>query len=241
MLSQGDFQHHSTSLTASCEKSATIQGWIWQNIFSIAYEPRLYNENMWKLPGMEMHLMWQTYGTSHWCRHSLLLPDSLPDSKIQTPMEGDTPNSHCYCDPGGSLGIPRKHLSVYFDGKREGEVSLFQRTQIPWALDSHSIGLLLIPTAPLSTGYCKLGLQKTQPGHFMNAEKMSKYSQKGNEPVIWGHGSLPAQGFPAAEKSAGEIPDCSLSRERLRMSVFKAYSLQHQLKTLFSVKCLICW
>lgn len=133
---------------------------------------------MWKLPGMEMHLMWQTYGTSHWCRHSLLLPDSLPDSKIQTLMEGDTPNSHCCCDPGGSLYIPRKHLSVYFDGKREGEVSLFQRTQIPWAPDSHSIGLLLIPTAPPPTGYCKLGLQRTQPGHFMNAEKMSKYSQK---------------------------------------------------------------
>lgn len=39
--------------------------------------------------------------------------------------------------------------------------------------------------------------------------------------MIWGHGSLPAQGLSAAEKSAGEIPDCSLSREKLKMSVFK--------------------
>lgn len=100
------------------------------------------------------------------------------------------------------------------------------------------------PNSSSSNWLVLLELRKTQPLHLVHTEEMSMYSQKGEQVYdlrAWFASYTRALCSGALEKSAGEIPDCSLSKEKLRINVFGGLQpTPTWLNPLFSVKCLIC-
>lgn len=85
------------------------------------------------------------------------------------------------------------------------------------------------------------GAAENSPSTLCAQRKWARIPRRGNKLMTWGHGSLPTQGFSAVGHSRsllGKSPPAPFPRK----SPEQAYSLlQHPLKTLFSVKCLICW
>jgi len=81
---------------------------------------------------------------------------------------------------------------------------------------------LLLPTVPLPTGYSRRSCG-THSHHTLCAESISTYSQKREQASglrAWLPSITTALCRGALQQSAGGIPDCSLSKEKLRTSVF---------------------
>lgn len=218
-LSSGDFQHHSTFLTAGWEVSATT------GLNTAEY----FQYCIWTMSPLWEHVKAVNQGWNcTWSdRHTKHQPTA---ARVQGPnSHGSRHTKLTLLLPRGAIWTsvyPKKALLCVFWWEDGRWSECFWRTQILWGPDSHSIGLqksgeLFTPTVPSPSGCCKLGLQKTATTLRVHRENEQEFPEEGTSLMIWEHGSLPAQGLSAAEKSAGEIPDCSLSREKLRMSVFK--------------------
>lgn len=167
-------------------------------------------------PGMELHFMLQPYehppdrdrcmavarpsaarqSSRVWrtnlrrSLHAKLILLLCPKAVIQTSM-----------DPG-------KALCVYFDGKREGEASIFKRTQFLWAHKStgpQKSAQFLLPTVPLATGYCRWSCGKHSRSTSCTQRKWACIPRRGNKLMIWGHGSLPTQRLSAVGHSRSQL------------------------------------
>lgn len=92
--------------------------------------------------------------------------------------------------------------------------------QVNWTTE---VSTVFAPNSSSCNWLLPLELWKTQPQHLMHTEKMSMYSQKREQTYdlrAWLTSNTKALCCGALEKSAGEIPDCFLSKEKLRISVF---------------------
>lgn len=137
------------------------------------------------------------------------------------------------------------HVCILMGRGKQKQVFLWEHSfcepQVNWAT---KVSTAFAPNSSSSNWLLLLELQKTQPPHLVHTEETSMYSQKGEQAYdlrAWFASYTRALCSGALENSAGEIPDCSLSNEKLRISVFGGLQpTPTWLNPLFSVKCLIC-
>lgn len=81
---------------------------------------------------------------------------------------------------------------------------------------------LLLPTVPLPTGYCCWSAENTAVAPCAHRENEHVFPEEGKAYGLraWLASNARALCCRAVEKSAGEIPDCSPSKEKLSIGVF---------------------